>query len=132
VNEDVDTVQEDVYLRNGLALPKNPTFKGSTKEEQRVLMAAYNLYMSQTNSLTANGVKPFIMPFLQGYDVDPRALDTLKKRIKAAVDFDMTIPGAESRIGGMLDGLAAALRRDGQEWVIQEESEAIIKIIAEA
>ncbi|RHY56318.1 hypothetical protein DYB34_012740, partial [Aphanomyces astaci] len=70
--------------------------------------------------------------FRQGYDVDPRALDTLKKRIKAAVVFDMSVQDADSRIGNMLDGLAAAIRRDWQEWVIKEESPAIVKIITDA
>ncbi|RHY82232.1 hypothetical protein DYB31_013759, partial [Aphanomyces astaci] len=60
--------------------------------------------------------------FKQGYDVDPRDLDTLKKRIKSAVVFDMSVPDVDSRIGRMLDGLAAAIRRDRQELVIQEES----------
>ncbi|RHY82846.1 hypothetical protein DYB35_013912, partial [Aphanomyces astaci] len=91
------------YLHNAQALPKNLTFKGSTKEERR-----------------------------QGYDVDPRALDTLKKRIKSAVVFDMSVPDADSWIGRMLDGLAAAIRRDYQEWVIREESQAIVKIITDA
>ncbi|RHY87343.1 hypothetical protein DYB35_009849, partial [Aphanomyces astaci] len=163
--EDVDMGQNDVHLHNAPALPKNPTFKGSTKEERRVFMAAYNLYIGQTNALTANGVRPFIMPvracidpatkqriaewdmgkdpddvsegewiawFKQGFDVDPRALDTLKKRIKSAVVFDMSVPDADSRIGRMLDGLAAAIRRDRQEWVIREESQAIVKIITDA
>ncbi|KAF0710363.1 hypothetical protein AaE_012559 [Aphanomyces astaci] len=70
--------------------------------------------------------------FKQGYDVNPRALDTLKKRIKSAVVFDVSVPGADSRIGRMLDGLAAAIRRDRQEWVIREESQAIVKIITDA
>ncbi|RLO02884.1 hypothetical protein DYB28_013221 [Aphanomyces astaci] len=163
--EDVDMGQNDVHLHNTPALPKNPTFKGSTKEERRVFMAAYNLYIGQTNSLSANGVLPFIMPvraciepatkqriaewdmgkdpddvsegewiawFKQGYDIDPRALDTLKKRIKSAVVFDMSVPDADSRIGRMLDGLAAAIRRDRQEWVIREESQVIVKIITDA
>ncbi|RHZ04943.1 hypothetical protein DYB26_016496 [Aphanomyces astaci] len=148
-----------------LMRPGNPTFKGSTKEERRVFMAAYNLYIGQTNALTANGVRPFIMPvracieparkqriaewdmgkdpddvsegewiawFKQGFDVDPRALDTLKKRIKSAVVFYMSVPDADSRIGRMLDGLAAAIRRDRQEWVIREVSQAIVKIITAA
>ncbi|ETV95937.1 hypothetical protein H310_10596 [Aphanomyces invadans] len=55
---DVDMGQDDVVVRNAPALPKNPTFKGSTKEERRAFMAAYNLYISQTNALTANGVRP--------------------------------------------------------------------------
>ncbi|RHZ04694.1 hypothetical protein DYB26_005766, partial [Aphanomyces astaci] len=59
--EDVDMGQNEVHLHNAPVLPKNPTFKGSTKEERRVIMAAYNLYISQTNALTANGVRPFIM-----------------------------------------------------------------------
>ncbi|RHZ04204.1 hypothetical protein DYB31_012995, partial [Aphanomyces astaci] len=70
--------------------------------------------------------------FKHGFDVDPRALDTLKKRIKSAVVFDMSVPDADSRIGRMLDGLAAAIRRDRQEWVIREESQAIVKIITDA
>ncbi|RHY24251.1 hypothetical protein DYB32_008919 [Aphanomyces invadans] len=125
---DVDLSQDDVVLRNAPALPKNLTFKGSTKEESRAFMAAYNLYISQTNALTANGVRPFIMPaewiawFNQGYVVDPRALETLNKHIKTAVVFDMSISDADSRIGRMLDGLAAAIRRDRQEWVIKEKS----------
>ncbi|CAK4703911.1 unnamed protein product, partial [Aphanomyces euteiches] len=115
--EDVDMGQGDGFLQNAPALPKNPTFKGSTKEERRPFMSAYNLYISQTNALTANGVRPFIMPvgacidpvtkqrvaewdmgkdpddvtegewiewFKLAYDVDPRALDGLKKRIAAA------------------------------------------------
>ncbi|RHZ07541.1 hypothetical protein DYB26_014959, partial [Aphanomyces astaci] len=163
--EDVDMGQTDVYLHNAPALPKHPTFKGSTKEERRTFMVAYNLYISQTTALIVNGTKPFIMPvnacidpvskqriaewdmgkgpyevteadwvawFRQGYDVDPRALDTLKKRIKAAVVFDMSVQDADSRIGKMLDGLAAAIRRDRQEWVIKEESPAIVKIITDA
>ncbi|ETV66294.1 hypothetical protein H257_17197 [Aphanomyces astaci] len=109
--EDPDMGHTDVYLHNAPALPKHPTFKGSTKEERRTFMAAYNLYISQTAALTVNGTKPFVMPvnacidpaskqriaewdmgkdpyelteaewvarFRQGYDVDPRALDTLK------------------------------------------------------
>ncbi|ETV73070.1 hypothetical protein H257_12106 [Aphanomyces astaci] len=44
----------------------------------------------------------------------------------------MSIADADSRIGRMLDGMAAALRRDRQEWVIREESAAIVKIITEA
>ncbi|RHZ42697.1 hypothetical protein DYB26_010527, partial [Aphanomyces astaci] len=67
--------------------------------------------------------------FRQGYDVDPRALE---KRVKSAVVFDMSVPDEDSRIGRMLDGLAAAIRRDRQEWVIREESEAIVKIITDA
>ncbi|ETV90157.1 hypothetical protein H310_15007, partial [Aphanomyces invadans] len=115
---DVDMGQYDVVVRNAPALPKNPAFNGSTKEERRAFMAAYNLYISQTNALTANGVRHIVMPvsaciepmtkqrvaewdlfkdpddvseaewiawFKQGYVVDPRALDTLKKRIKTAV-----------------------------------------------
>ncbi|KAF0774504.1 hypothetical protein AaE_001796 [Aphanomyces astaci] len=70
--------------------------------------------------------------FKQGFDVDPRALDTLKKRIKSAVVFDMSVPDADSRIGRMLDGLAAAIRRDRQEWVIREVSQAIVEIITAA
>ncbi|RLO13245.1 hypothetical protein DYB28_013922, partial [Aphanomyces astaci] len=133
--EDVDMGQNDVHLHNTPALPKNPTFKGSTKEEQRVFMATYNLFIGQTNALTANGVRPFIMPgewiewLKQGCDVDPRALEIVKEWIKSAVGFDMSVPDADSRIGRMLDGLAAAIRRDRQEWVIQEESQAIVKII---
>ncbi|KAF0702683.1 hypothetical protein AaE_015779 [Aphanomyces astaci] len=46
--------------------------------------------------------------FKQGFDVDPRDLDTLKKRIKSAIVFDMSVPDADSRIGRMLNGLAAA------------------------
>ncbi|RHY21977.1 hypothetical protein DYB32_009656, partial [Aphanomyces invadans] len=53
-------------------------------------------------------------------------------RIKAAVTFDMSVQDADSRIGRMLDGLAAAVRRDRQEWVIREESQAIVKIITDA
>ncbi|RHY89814.1 hypothetical protein DYB35_009434, partial [Aphanomyces astaci] len=64
--------------------------------------------------------------------VDPRALDTLKKRIKAAVVFDMSVQDADSRIGKMFDGLAAAIRRDRREWVIKEESPAIVTIITAA
>ncbi|ETV66469.1 hypothetical protein H257_17055 [Aphanomyces astaci] len=56
--------------------------------------------------------------FRQGYDVDIRALDSLKKLIKAAVVFDMSVQDADSRIGKMLDGQAAAIPRDRQEWVI--------------
>ncbi|RLO00339.1 hypothetical protein DYB28_001383 [Aphanomyces astaci] len=143
--EDVDMGETDVYLHNAPALPKHPTFKGSTKEKRRTFMAAYNLYISQTTAITVNGTEPFVMPdpyevteaewvawFRQGYDVDPRALDTLKKRIKAAVVFDMSVQDADSRIGKMLDGLAAAIRRDRQEWVIKEESPAIVKIITDA
>ncbi|RHY46737.1 hypothetical protein DYB30_008760, partial [Aphanomyces astaci] len=45
----------------------------------------------------------------------------------------MSVPDADSRIGRMLDGLAAAIRRDRQEWVIREESQAaIVKIITDA
>ncbi|KAF0709050.1 hypothetical protein AaE_012995 [Aphanomyces astaci] len=54
--------QNDVQLHIAPGLPTNPMFKGSTKEERRVFMAAYNLYISQRNALTANGVQPFIMP----------------------------------------------------------------------
>ncbi|CAK5136391.1 unnamed protein product, partial [Aphanomyces euteiches] len=67
--EDVDMGQGDGFLQNAPALPKNPTFKGSTKEERRPFMSAYNLYISQTNALTANGVRPFIMPV--GACIDP-------------------------------------------------------------
>ncbi|RLO05068.1 hypothetical protein DYB28_011699 [Aphanomyces astaci] len=66
------TSHTDVYLHNAPALPKHPTFKGSTKEEHH------------------------------------------------------------SRIGKMLDGLAPAIRRDRQEWVIKEESPAFVKIITDA
>ncbi|CAK4427774.1 unnamed protein product, partial [Aphanomyces euteiches] len=161
--EDVDMGQGDGFLQNAPALPKNPTFKGSTKEERRPFMSAYNLYISQTNALTANGVRPFVMPvgacidpvtkqrvaewdmgkdpddvtegewiewFKLAYDVDPRALDGLKKRIAAAVVFDMSITDADSRIGQ--DGMSAAIRRDRQEWVLREESPAIVKIITAA
>ncbi|KAH9109321.1 hypothetical protein AeMF1_015598 [Aphanomyces euteiches] len=70
--------------------------------------------------------------FKLAYDVDPRALDGLKKRIAAAVVFDMSITDADSRIGRMLDGMSAAIRRDRQEWVLREESPAIVKIITAA
>ncbi|RHY62703.1 hypothetical protein DYB38_009101, partial [Aphanomyces astaci] len=122
--EDVDMGQNDVHLHNAPALPKNPTFKGSTKEERR----------PATKGKDPDDVSEgeWIAWFKQGFDVDPRALDTLKKRIKSAVVFDMSVPDADSRIGRMLDGLAAAIRRDRQEWVIREESQAIVKIITDA
>ncbi|ETV67539.1 hypothetical protein H257_16270 [Aphanomyces astaci] len=139
--EDMDMGQSDVHLHNDPALPKNPTFKGPTKEERHVFMDAYNLYISQMNALTVIGIRPFIMPVrafidpatkqllpngtweripvtylrAQGYEVNPRALVTLKKRIKSAVIFDMSIPDADSPIGRMLDGLVAAIRRDRQD-----------------
>ncbi|RQM19805.1 hypothetical protein B5M09_011196 [Aphanomyces astaci] len=53
--------------------------------------------------------------FRQGYDVDLRALDTLKKRIEVVVVFDMSVQDGDSHIGKMSDGLAAAIRRDRQE-----------------
>ncbi|CAK4781665.1 unnamed protein product, partial [Aphanomyces euteiches] len=147
--EDVHMGQGDGFLQNAPSLPKNLTFKGSTKEERRAFMSAYNLYISQTNALTANGVRPFVMPvgacidpvtkqrvaewdmgkdpddvtegewiewFKLAYDVDPRALDGLKKRIAAAVVFNMSITDADSRIGRMLYGMSSAIRRDRQEW----------------
>ncbi|CAK4696066.1 unnamed protein product, partial [Aphanomyces euteiches] len=70
--------------------------------------------------------------FKLAYDVDPRALEGLKKRIAAAVVFDMPITDADSRIGRMLDGMSAAIRRDRQEWVLREESPGIVKIITAA
>ncbi|CAK4695251.1 unnamed protein product [Aphanomyces euteiches] len=38
--EDVDMGQGDGLLQNAPALPKSPTFKGSTKEERRAFMSA--------------------------------------------------------------------------------------------
>ncbi|RHZ26588.1 hypothetical protein DYB37_011073 [Aphanomyces astaci] len=70
--------------------------------------------------------------FTLGFQVDPRTLDSLKKRVKAPVVFDISIPDSDSRIGRMSGGMAAALRRNRQEWVIREESAAIVKIITEA
>ncbi|ETV92967.1 hypothetical protein H310_12962 [Aphanomyces invadans] len=155
----------DVHVHNAPALPKHPTFKCSTKEERRVFMASYNLYTSQTNALTANGVRPFVIPvsaciepgtkqrvaewdlgkdpedvtesewvvwFKQGYDVEPRALNSLKKGINAAVVLDMSIQDSDSRVCRILDGLSAAVRRDRQGWVFHEESQAIVKIITDA
>ncbi|RQM10492.1 hypothetical protein B5M09_013850 [Aphanomyces astaci] len=58
----MDMGQSDVHLHNDPALPKNPTFKGPTKEERHVFMDAYNLYISQMNALTVIGIRPFIMP----------------------------------------------------------------------
>ncbi|ETV94984.1 hypothetical protein H310_11624 [Aphanomyces invadans] len=120
--------QDDVVLRNAPNLPKNPTFKRSTKDERREFMAAYSLYISQTNALTAMvfGALSCLWErdlddvsesawFKQGYVVDPRALETLKKRIKTTVVFDMSIPDADSRIGRMLDGLATTILRDRPE-----------------
>ncbi|ETV95091.1 hypothetical protein H310_11374 [Aphanomyces invadans] len=126
---------------------------------------AYNIYISQTNELTANRVRQFIMPvraciepvtkqriakwdmgkdpedvtedewiawFMLAYQVDPRALDSLKKQIRAAAVFGMSITDADSRIGRMLDGMSVAIRRDRQDCVIREESTAIVKIIVDA
>ncbi|KAG9399883.1 hypothetical protein AC1031_011304 [Aphanomyces cochlioides] len=70
--------------------------------------------------------------FKLAYDVDPRALETLKKRIAAAVVFDMSITDADSRIGRMLDNMSTALRRDRQEWILREEGAAVVKIITDA
>ncbi|ETV71625.1 hypothetical protein H257_13085 [Aphanomyces astaci] len=134
--EDVDMGQTDVYLYNAPALPKHPTFKGPRR--------------NAPDNGPYRGAKPFVMSVNVCIDpdskhriaewdigkdpcgVDPRALDTLKKRIKAAVVFVMSVHDADSRIGNMLDGLAAAIRRDRREWVIKEESPAIVKIITAA
>ncbi|KAG9401136.1 hypothetical protein AC1031_009891 [Aphanomyces cochlioides] len=157
--------QGDGYLLNAPALPKNPMFKESTKEERRVFMSEHNVYINQTNALTANGVRPLIMPvsaciepatkqrvaewdmgkdpedvsesewiawFKLAYDVGPRALETLKKRLTVAIVFDMSITDADSRIGRMLDNMSAALRSDRQEWILREESAAVVKIITDA
>ncbi|ETV75450.1 hypothetical protein H257_10291 [Aphanomyces astaci] len=74
----------------------------------------------------------YIVWFKQGYDVNPQALDTLKKRVQSAVVFHILVPDADSRIGRMLDGLAVAIRRDRQESVIREVSQTIVKIITDA
>ncbi|CAK4616227.1 unnamed protein product [Aphanomyces euteiches] len=60
--EDDDMGYADGFMQNAPALPKPPRFKGSTKAERRRFMDEYNLYISQTNALTANGIRPFIMP----------------------------------------------------------------------
>ncbi|RHY18372.1 hypothetical protein DYB32_010393, partial [Aphanomyces invadans] len=68
--------------------------------------------------------------FMLAYQVDPLALDSLKRQIKAVVVFDMSITDADPRIG-MLDGMSSAIRRNCQDWVIREESAAIVKIIVD-
>ncbi|CAK4421970.1 unnamed protein product, partial [Aphanomyces euteiches] len=45
----------DGFMQNAPALPKPPRFKVSTKAERRRFMEEYNLYINQTNALTANG-----------------------------------------------------------------------------
>ncbi|ETW08620.1 hypothetical protein H310_01161 [Aphanomyces invadans] len=114
-SDDVDMEQEDVIVRNAPALPKPPMFKGSTKAERRVFMSAYDLCSNQTYALSANGLRPFVMPvcadmdfeskyrivvwdlgkdpdevteeewvawFRLGFEVEPRAFESLKKRDK--------------------------------------------------
>ncbi|ETV93472.1 hypothetical protein H310_12523 [Aphanomyces invadans] len=46
---------------NAPALPKAPTFKGSTKAEQRVFMREYQMYLSQINAMQCVGSRPFAM-----------------------------------------------------------------------
>ncbi|ETV90952.1 hypothetical protein H310_14366 [Aphanomyces invadans] len=60
--------------------------------------------------------------FRLGFEIEPRAFESLKKRVKKSICFDMSISDAESRVGKMLDGLVAEARRDRQEWILKEEA----------
>ncbi|KAG9414430.1 hypothetical protein AC1031_013788 [Aphanomyces cochlioides] len=140
--EDVDMGQGDGFMLNTPPLPKNPTFKGSTANGVRPFIMPVNTCIEpatkQRVAEWAMGKEPdevtegeWIAWFKLAYDVDPRALKTLKNRIAVAVVFDMLITDADSRIGRMLDNMSAALRRDRQEWILRKEGAAVVKIITD-
>ncbi|ETV71534.1 hypothetical protein H257_13197 [Aphanomyces astaci] len=87
------TGPNDLYLHNTTALPKNPTVKGSSKEERSDCMDAACIEPATKQCIAEwdMGKDPdhvseveWIAWFEQGYDVDHRVQDTHEKRIKSA------------------------------------------------
>ncbi|RHY23279.1 hypothetical protein DYB32_009255 [Aphanomyces invadans] len=166
---DVDMGSDAGYGRgqvwNAPALPKAPTFKGSTKTERRVFMREYQMYLSQINAMQCVGSRPFAMlvsacmdPFSKrrialfdlnkdhnavteaewivwfnaALEEEPQDLDVLKKRLAAAIRFDMKILDAESRVGRILHDLMRVLEQDHQEWVLTQEPKVVVEVMSKA
>ncbi|KAH9150968.1 hypothetical protein AeRB84_006310 [Aphanomyces euteiches] len=70
--------------------------------------------------------------FMEAYDTNPMEIDTLRSRLSAAIQFDMRIPDADSRVSRMLDLLMPALEADHQEWVIEQEGKMVVELIVKA
>ncbi|CAK4093933.1 unnamed protein product [Aphanomyces euteiches] len=69
---------------------------------------------------------------MEAYDTNPMEIDTLRSRLSAAIQFDMRIPDADSRVSRMLDLLMPALEADHQEWVIEQEGKMVVELIVKA
>ncbi|ETV97362.1 hypothetical protein H310_09697 [Aphanomyces invadans] len=52
---DVDMGEDVPYVFHAPAIPQAPSFSGSTKQERRVFMRAYQKYVSQINALQTAG-----------------------------------------------------------------------------
>ncbi|CAK4536157.1 unnamed protein product [Aphanomyces euteiches] len=70
--------------------------------------------------------------FKEAYEETPVELDVLKKRLQAAIVFDLRITDADSRVSRMLDNLMKALEADGQEWVLHQEAKMVVGLITKA
>ncbi|ETV93263.1 hypothetical protein H310_12698 [Aphanomyces invadans] len=105
---DVDMGEDVSYVCHAPVIPQAPSFSGSTKQEHRVLMRAYQSEISTGQ---------------------PRDLDILKRRLEATIRFDTKILDADSRVGEMLDGLMRALERHNQEWVLKDEGKVDVDLM---
>ncbi|ETV99535.1 hypothetical protein H310_08198 [Aphanomyces invadans] len=124
VAEDIDMGEDyGVRVLNTPAIPQPPLFKGSTKTERRVFMREYQQYTSLIEALQSTSQRPFLMPshgdvieakwvawFMEAHNEEPVELDALKRCLQIAVQFDMKILDANSRVSRMLDNLMRALK----------------------
>ncbi|RHY17526.1 hypothetical protein DYB32_010502, partial [Aphanomyces invadans] len=61
--QDDDNMDEDApYVVHAPAIPQAPSFSGSTNQERRAFMRAYQKYVAQVNALQTAGARPFVMP----------------------------------------------------------------------
>ncbi|KAH9096693.1 hypothetical protein LEN26_017412 [Aphanomyces euteiches] len=138
----------DGFMQNAPALPKAPWFKGSTKTERWRFMEEYNLYIKQTNPLTANGTRPFFMPvetciypetkhrlalwdFVKSPDdvMDAEWISWFKL---AHADDLRALDVLKKRLKEAVDGMYAAVRCERQDWILHDEGPVVVKITMDA
>ncbi|ETV94976.1 hypothetical protein H310_11616 [Aphanomyces invadans] len=78
--EDVDMGSDQQYVFHAPVILQAPNFSGSTKQERRAFMRAYQKYVAQINALQTSGTRPFAMPL-------SACMDRFTKRRVALWDF---------------------------------------------
>ncbi|GMF31950.1 unnamed protein product [Phytophthora fragariaefolia] len=117
------------------ALPKPPTFRGSTALEKQRFMKDYEAYCRQLSALEKAFFRPFRMPkdridyFWEGRVVGGLDFDKVKALMKEKLRMDVSLSDADSRVAKLAHKMYHILDQANMVWMVKGDPKKIVNYL---